>query len=136
MLHDVLPAINAELARRRTSEGAVVPPAIDLSTCGSDIPPADSFIGRYCDGGLMFSGELDAQIAAALLACWAQQCGHGTGADAADQYASDAIANYQALWEDNCVGVPHCLFYGTDPGCGTCAMTSDCPNVTHDITLP
>ncbi|MBN8613881.1 MAG: hypothetical protein J0L92_25010 [Deltaproteobacteria bacterium] len=136
MLNEVLPALNAELARRRVTEGAVVPPAIDLSSCPSEPPPFDSFVGRYCDGGSEFAGQLDAQVAAALGACWLQQCGHATGRDEVEAYVSDAIANYHALWTDNCVGLPHCLFYGTEPGCRACAESTNCPNVTHALELP
>lgn len=136
MLNDVLPAINAELDRRRATEGSVVPPAIDLSECPTEPPPFDSFIGRYCDGSFEFAGQLDAQVAAALGACWLQQCGRATGRDEVEAYVADALATYHALWEDNCVGASHCQFYGTEPGCGPCSASTNCPNVTHNLVVP
>lgn len=134
LLTQVVAGINAELDARRASEGSIVPPRIDLSSCPSEIPPFDSFIGRYCDAGLEFTGQLDAQIAAALGVCWAQQCGHGTGADDAEAYAADAIANYRALYDgENCSATTRCMFYGVTPGCGTCANSTACPNVTFGL---
>lgn len=133
LLTDVLDGVNDELDSRRATEGAVVPPRLDLSSCSGGVPPVDSFVGRYCDAGLEFAGQLDAQVASALAVCWLAQCGHATAADA-ESAASDAIANYYALYEaGSCAGIPRCMFYGTAPGCGPCSDSTACPNVTYEL---